>query len=148
MSYKPGMRMIKKITNTARADSDTLVDDPHLLVGLRSGHVYRFRFTLFYDTVPDADFKCIVAYSTTKGVYREIQRSILPSTTAIVVDTNVGFTQLTLTGSGTFGGWVEIDGIISPTGSGAFSIQWAQNTSDASNTTVYAGSSLELEEMT
>jgi len=48
-----------------------------------------------------------------------------------------------LTGAGTIGGYVEMDLIVNTPATGTFAFQWAQQTSDASDTTVLAGSYLE-----
>lgn len=62
----------------------------------------------------------------------------------IAVDTAFSAADLTLTGTGTNGGFVMLSGVVhNGANAGTFSFQWAQNTSDGTATVVRAGSYLE-----
>lgn len=149
MSYRRGLEAEIKAADESTNTDTVLSDDSELLVELQATRTYTFRIVVFFDTVAAADFKYDVHYTGTVGSFRAAFRDVAAGATAF---SNIGVwtaidTVQSVTGAGTTGGFVEIDGVIKTTTAGTLSFRWAQDTSDASNTTVLEGSRLYVEEV-
>lgn len=103
-----------------------------------------FKFTVWYDTPTAADFKFdLDGQSITPTLLTYTMRYIGPddtsmTTTGIKTTFNQAISVLATTNTK---GWAEIEGVVH-NGSTAFDLtfRWAQNTSNGSPTTIYAGS--------
>lgn len=136
----------QKASNETRASTSTYADDASLVFGVAEASRYAFRAVVFFDTSAAADFKYQVQGPASPTLVRYEVKHIAPGTTAYAGQAvQTAFAQSTaITGAGTTGGFVEINGIVhNGVNGGIVRIQWAQNTLDASNTTVLAGSYLE-----
>lgn len=134
----------KTVDETIAADT-VLSTDAMLFFAMLASAKYAIRARIWFDTVAAADFKWALSGPALNSI-RVTRRWIVPGTAAwagIAVDT-AGYTaSQSIAGAGTTGGYVEIDANVRPSSAGTFAFQWAQDTSDAGNTTVLAGSYLE-----
>lgn len=107
---------------------------------------YRIRGRVFYDTTANADFKYRFSGPASPAAVRIKTSTIIPAATALTdirVETAFG-TSRSMVGASGAGGYIEFDGILqNGVNAGTFSFDWAQNTSDAGNTILGAGSWLE-----
>ena len=139
---------IDKTADETKTANTTLANDSTLLFSMTGNAKYAVRGKIFFVTTANADFKYSFAYVTAPAsVFRVTRKHIVPGTTTLVVavmqaaDNGVAVTAV---GTGTDGGYIEFDAVVNASSSGGtFSFQWAQNTSDAGNTIVRAGSYLE-----
>lgn len=142
--------VFKTTTETITADS-TLSNDAVLLFAMLANTTYAFRGRVFFDTTNAADFKWRHSGPAAPTLVRIKRSNVIPggtSYTLIAVDTAYSAADIALTGAGTTGGWVEFEGIIANgANAGDFNFQWAQNASDAGNTSVLAGSYLEYKQV-
>lgn len=145
-SAPPGVfRAVIKTATTTRTAATTLANDPHLKFPVLANAQYAFSFCLFFDTTAAADFKVALTGPASPVGVRFARKCIAPSATAfssVGVSTAYG-TGLALVGTGTTGGYCEGHGILSNgVNAGDVILQWAQNTSDAGNTSLLQGSVL------
>ena len=136
----------RKQSNETRTSTDTYTDDADLLFGVQASQRYTFRCRVFFDTTAAADFKYQLQGPGSPTLLRYETKHIVPGATAYAGQAvQTAFAQSNaIAGAGTTGGFVEINGILhNGANGGLVSIQWAQNTIDASNTTVLAGSYIE-----
>lgn len=145
-SAPPGVfRCVIKPTITTRTATVTLANDPHLSFPVDAGGIYVFDFRIFFDTTAAADFKLALTGPASPTGLRFARGCIAPSATAwssVGVSTAYG-AGLALVGTGTTGGYCEGRGILqNGANAGSVAVQWAQNTSDAGNTSVLPGSTL------
>lgn len=128
-----------KLTSELVNNTTTLQNDDHLFWTVASNTSYVLDLILTYtsNTTPDFKFTWSVPTGTTYiwgGTYYDLSS---------VLVTNGGFTEAT---TGAIGGTgASINGIFhfyitTASTAGTFQLQWAQNTANASNTTVHAGS--------
>lgn len=137
---------VRKAVNTARASTTTLADDPELTVTVVPGTIYEFDLMLRYDGPQAADFKWLLL-GPAGSVFTGLANG-LHSTAAATSDDRV---ESIRTGSGsvimgcflTNGVHAHGNIMVDATG-GAFKLQWAQNTSDASPVNLRDGSHLSL----
>ena len=144
-----GWTTLKKAADTARVNA-TLSADPDLAFAVLTNTKYAVRGRLFFDTGATADFKWRHTGPASPAVVRLARKWIVPggvAFTGIAVDVAFSGADLSLIGTGTNGGYIEIDGILHiGATSGTFAIQWAQNTTTANqNTILRAGSYLEYQ---
>lgn len=136
---------VKKDSDETVASDSTYSDDSDLKFGAEASSNYAFRLKVFFDTSAAADFKYQIQGPSSPTLVRMEVKHIIAGGTAYagqVVQTAFA-TSVAVAGGGTTGGYVEVNGILQNVTAGVVSFQWAQNTSDASNTTVRAGSYLE-----
>jgi len=136
-----------KLSSTAKTSDATLADDTDLFFAMLASTNYAFRFKVFYDTAATPDFKFAIDAPASPTLIRLVRKHIDPGAlTSLVVASEVaevGSTALA-GGTGTTGGFVEAEGIVhNGANAGNLAFQWAQNTSNASATTVLAGSYIE-----
>ena len=134
-------RIVKKADETITNDS-TLSDDAELTVALTAGKTYSFICTIWYDSNSNPDFKMSFPLNGNTG---------RRSTGTITSTANMDTTSLETTSN-----WAQNDaadyaavnvGYVVSAG-GALTLQWAQNTSSGTATTVKEGSSLVVWEET
>ena len=138
-------RCVIKPSVTTRTATTVLADDPHMTFPVVAGGVYVFEFRIFFDTTAAGDFKFGLNGPAAPTGLRFYRSCVAPGATAlssIGVSTAFG-AGLALTGTGTTGGYCEGRGILqNGANAGNVTVQWAQNTSDAGNTSVLTGSTL------
>jgi hypothetical protein len=137
--------MIKKTADQSIASNNTLASDNTLSFAMAAGTNYTIRIKIFFDTGATEDFKYALTGPAAPTYVRVRRHHVVPGS---VVDTNGMDTAATastsVAGTGTTGGFLEMD-IVWQNGVNAatFALQWAQNTSGATTTTVRAGSYME-----
>jgi hypothetical protein len=136
-----------KLLDEARTSDSTLTDDDELFFAMAAETKYAIRGVIFFDTAATPDFKFAFAGPASPDLVRIFRRHVDPNAlTAEVTASEIAYTSSTsvAAGTGTTGGVLTFDAIVH---NGAteddFAFQWAQNTSNASATTVRAGSYLE-----
>lgn len=130
-----------KSASTGRSSTTTLADDPHLLIALTVGTWSVECWVPIWATSGGTQgYKCTFAFSGTQtnfsashhgGGGTAFLTSVLTPPTAA---TNTSITTLSATPD-----WVRSHGTITVTVAGNLSLQWAQNSSDASATNVGIG---------
>jgi hypothetical protein len=141
---------VLKTSDTARASTTVLADDPTLVLSCSASTTYKIRIKAFYKIAnATMDFKYGFAYSstTTGDITSDLKTTIAGAAAGTAAEIQgvsaaiVGSTSILSTASGT--GRIELDFVFTTNGAGTFSFQWAQNTSDVGNATVLKGSMLE-----
>lgn len=143
-----GWTMVSKSANEARNTNTTLADDGALVFSMAASTKYRIRCRVWYDTAATPDFKYAIAGPASPTLVRIERRSCIaggtPANVTGLDQAAVGSTALA--GAGTVAGLVSFEAIWhNGSNAGTFSFQWAQNTSNGSDTTVLAGSYLEYQ---
>lgn len=139
----PRWTTIRKTANESRQSNTTLTADSELLFTAAASKTYAVRGRIWFNTPAAADFKYRFTFA---GTLLYVKHTFIPcgsstETTAVGVADPIDGVAL---GTGALGGYVEFDARIICDGSNrSFPFQWAQNTSTASNTTVFAGSYIE-----
>lgn len=138
-------KTVRKLANTTRTSNTTLAADPDLTFATNANTTYYIKCTVFYDTAAAPDFKFSSTNSTTATVSRTVYNYLAPASTTYVNALNTTVTGLpsTAIAAGTGSGEVIIEATVTngaTTPTSAWSFNWAQNTSNAANTTVLAGS--------
>lgn len=140
-----GYQALKTANQTVQSNA-TLFTDSALQFSMAASGIYQITIRVFFDTTAAADFKFALTGPASPTAVRLLRKHIDPNAlTSLIVASEVAYTSSTAVaaGTGTTGGVVEFDMIVqNGVNAGTFGFQWAQNTSDASNTTVLAGSSL------
>lgn len=138
---------VRKISDEIITADNVLTADAALSFAMVAGRKYLVRGRIFFDTTANADIKFRHAGPSSPVLVRIARKAIAPGATAdsnVAVDTAFSASDIAVTGSGTDGGTFSFEGIVhNGANAGTFAIQWAQNVSDAGNTTVRAGSYLE-----
>lgn len=135
---------VKKTTDETTNTDATLSDDSALVVPLAAATNYVIRGTVFYDTPTAADFKFSFNGPASPSLVN-IAFNFIDTDGSAGEDSNEAYgVSVSITGlAGTFG-LVKFTALIrNGANVGNFTFQWAQNTSNGSNTTVRAGSYLE-----
>jgi hypothetical protein len=140
-----GWLTLSKAADETRTGTTTLTDDAILKFNMLASTNYRIRGKVFFDTTANGDFKYAMNAPSAPTLIRGVRTSCIAGGTPaeLVVDVAaVGSTSLA--GAGTTGGYVAFDFLHqNGVNAGLWSFQWAQDTSDAGNTIVRAGSYLE-----
>jgi hypothetical protein len=134
-----------KTANQSRVSTATLADDDTLKFAVAANTKYRFKVVVFFDTGATGDFKYALSCPASPSLVRVQRDHILPGATTRVVAVDQACTASTAAaGTGTNGGFVSMEGVFhNGANAGTVAFQWAQNTSDGTNTTVLAGSFIE-----
>jgi hypothetical protein len=136
-----------KTADEARTSSTTLANDNTLTLDMISGIHYFIRGKIFYDTPTAADFKWRHAGPAAFAV-RVKRSSIAPGANAfgnVAVDVAYSAADIVILETAGTTGYIEFEAIIASNTAGTFAFQWAQNTSNASATTVLGGSYIEYQ---
>jgi len=135
-----------KLVDTTRTATTTLVADPDLQIPLAANSLTNIKGEIRYTTTDAGDFKYRHTGPAAPTRVRVDRRAIAPGATAdsgIAIDTAFSAGDVVIDG-GTGSGVIKIDAFVqNGANAGSFGISWAQNTSDAGNTIVEAGSYLE-----
>lgn len=142
----PTLRVSKRLS-TQRASTTTLAIDQELKVWLRSGRTYRVFFSIACYSLAAADFKYGWSHGTANLVMQKTRTLVPPTTAADAIGTGIpASNSLALSADAYF--FIEGDFIVSSASvDGFFSFLWAQNTSNASPSYVFAGSYVEVTEL-
>jgi len=134
-----------KSGDTTRTATTTLAPDSDLQVTLAANALVVIKGKIFYTTTAAANFKWRHTGPASPNRVRVEQQAVAPGNVVVppVIDTAFSSSDNVITGSAGSGS-IDIAAVISNgTTAGAFGISWAQNTSDAGDTIVEAGSYLE-----
>jgi hypothetical protein len=150
VEYTPGELETRANTQDRTVTaSTTIVAVPELTVNLARFQRIFFRFNFFYSSPAAADFKYRLVVPASLTLYRCFRETWAPDATglAFTQDTsNNGTTDITVLHAANTDGFIRGTGIIhNGATAGDFQLQFAQNTSDAGNTILRAGSSIEFE---
>jgi len=130
------MHVVKTADEVITSDS-TLSDDAELVIALQANKVYHFYGSMYYKSgsTPDIKFACSIPAGATA-------RRINDNWTALVKRNTSDFTVSSGAIAGTGNTDVQVyEGFVIMAGTaGNFAFQWAQNISNAGETTVFAGS--------
>ena len=143
-----GWTLVKKITNESRNNNTTTSADSSLVFSMTSGVTYIIRGLIFYETTAQADFAYRFSGPTTSFVSKYITISNTNDTggnpfTVLDLATSLDTVDNSVTDNASGLVVLSLNAIVTPSASGNFEFWWAQNTSNAGPTTVYAGSYLE-----
>lgn len=142
-----GSMIIKSATQTKTSDV-AYANDDELLFAVGANTDYLFQGRILFETGATPDFKVQIAVPAAPTLFMMQQQAIAPGATAysnIAVQTATTSTAIT---GGTGNGIFEFSGILRNGGTaGNLSVQWAQNVSDAANTKVLVGSTLEFRQI-
>jgi hypothetical protein len=135
-----------KSSDESVISSTTLQNDDDLKFAMLANTNYRFRCFLLFDTGATGDFKYRHTGPASPTRVRIKRSHVVGAGTAyagIALDQAYSAADIAIAGAaGT--GWVELEGMIqNGANAGNFQIQWAQNASEAVNTTVLQGSYIE-----
>lgn len=139
--------VVTKTTTETRASTTTLANDAALKFPMLANTKYRFRMYVYFQTGATPDFKFRhsgPASPTLMAVHRTWTQPGGTAFSGVAVDSAYSVADVSPSGANTGVGRVYLEGIIhNGANAGDFVFQWAQNTSDAGNTSVLAGSSVE-----
>lgn len=143
-----GWTTVSKSTDETISSDNTLSNDSALTFSALANTKYRFRLKVWFSSDGDADFQFGLAGPTAPTLFlAQYQRGASGGSYSWDSTVRTSYpSPVTNTDGGTaaYSGWVWIEGILHNAGNaGTFAFQWAQNSSDASNCTVLAGSYLE-----
>jgi hypothetical protein len=148
MTNLGGWTLVPKTADEALQNDATLNNDTHLLFTYASGH-YAFRIRVCFTATAAGDFKFGIAWSANLTRCNYKYGFIIPGAAAGVNNLTTGGivasgASVSVGGTGTTGGYVEIDGCFQASGAGTFNFQWAQASADNNpGLVVFAGSYLE-----
>lgn len=139
--------VVRKASDETVNNSSSLQNDDELFIPLDANSTYIFDGLITYTSGTTADFQMdFTAPAGATGRRWLINgASTITACSTTAMNFNGGAIDASATGIGATGGTcdVPIKGTVTTTGtSGTFQVQWAQNTADASDTTVKAGSYL------
>lgn len=135
-----------KTSDQSKTTDTVAADDSQLVATLTANKLYALRLRVFFTANAACDFKYAMVFAGTTTRVTMHRKSLPPASATLSVGVGEAFDASPVFVAGTTGedGWLEAEFSLSVGASGGiFSFQWAQNTSDASTATVYAGSSLE-----
>ena len=143
-----GWTTVAKTSDESRNTTTTLADDSQLLVALAAGTRYRIRFRLFYSIAnATMDFKYAFAYSgamtSVSGLIGIYEAGTAGGRSAEWQEVISALPSGALLSSAAGTGYYRLDIVVLTNTAGTLNFKWAQNTSNASNATVLAGSYLE-----
>lgn len=145
--FASGWTTLSKVANETRSSSGSLASDAVMQFAMAASTNYRIRGKVFFDTSANADFKYALNAPGSPTAVRGVRSHCIAGGTPAELAVDVAAVGSTsLAGTGTTGGYVAFDFLWqNGSNAGTWSFQWAQDTSDASNTTVLAGSYLEYQ---
>ena len=133
---------VTKSSNTQRTTNAVLTADPDLIIPIGANERVKFELEVFFDTNATADFKFTINGPAAPDLVRYHYIHQAPGATAHNLATEVAYgSSISVTGTGTTGGYVYISGVIdNGANAGNITFDWAQDNSDAGGTTVLLGS--------
>lgn len=144
--YQPDMMQLANVVDANRVvnNSATLVDVPQLKLNVDAYERVLFRINLFYNTAAAADFKYQVAVPGSPTLYRQLTEGMAPDDTAVDLAIATSSAAVSLVGAANANGFLRVTGVlVNGANAGTIQFKFAQDTANASDTTVYAGSFLE-----
>ena len=158
--------IVFKSADETRNSDTTYADDSSLTISVKAEETYHIRMWLAVYSYATADFK--YRFNINGNTFLRAKGLITDTNTTTVADGGVAstsyngyfFDEISLAagqgyfapggGSGAIGPdatqtGIRADGIITPNSDGNITVQWAQNVSDAGDTTVKRGSFFEIE---
>lgn len=141
-----GWTTVSKSADESRASNTTLTNDTDLTFAMVANAEYRIRSHVYFATTATADFKYFIsspASPTKVYIHWRTMAGTSSGTPTLLFENGLPGVGRALDGAG-IPGEVYVD-VCHHNGANAgnWVWQWAQNTSDASNTTVLAGSYIE-----
>lgn len=137
---------VVKSSNETRTSTSTLANDTDLLFAMSANTNYHVRGKVFFWSNSTPDFKFSFTWPTSPtllAIRRKVMQQTVTAYEAQLIDVVYWTSVSVLTTTGQIN-IVEFDAIIhNGANAGNFAFQWAQNTSNADSTLVYAGSYLE-----
>jgi hypothetical protein len=146
----PRWTTVRKTSDESRAANTTLTTDSELLFAMSANKKYAIRGRIWFDTPAAADFKWrnVAGGTPTRSYYNWHCTPCGSGTETEGTEITATGTTISILGTGTAGGLIEFDGIVQKeNASNNWVFQWAQNTSNAGNTIVLAGSYIEYMEI-
>ena len=137
---------IRKTTATVRSSTTVLAADPDLKLTMAANEKFNTRWKIAFVTGATGDFKYRIVGPSSPTLIRGLARVTQTSGTAPAarVLTAYDSADQTITAAAGFTGFIEIDLYVENGATpGDLEFQWAQNTSDATSTTVSRGAYLE-----
>lgn len=126
--------------------SSALVSDSQLFLAVAASTRYRLRGRILYNSNSTANFKFAFTFPTSTTLSFTVTGTAAGGSVLATFDQTDG-TVSALAGAGADDS-AFIDGIVTVSSTpGTLQVQWAQNTSNASNTQVKAGSYIELQQI-
>lgn len=143
----------KKTANEIVNNSATVQDDDHMTVAVAASSVYEVAGFFIYDGTSTADMK--LGFAGPAGATLDWVTASLDATAGSAT-TAVKMSAQTISGTPSFGSVgagskvvARVTGLLTTsTTAGTFKVQWAQNTAEATDTTMYSGSYLRLTKIT
>lgn len=139
-------RTVRKSTDETKTSNSTLANDATLKFAMLANTTYVFRMQVIFLTSAAADFKWRHSGPAAPIALSITRRQIIAGGTSIsTIAEDSAYSSLDISMLASTGiGVVWMEGVISNGATaGDFNFEWSQNTSDASNTTVLAGSWIE-----
>lgn len=122
--------------------NNTIQNDDHLFLSLQASTTYAFQLVVQYGTTSTADFKFDFDFSGTNSAYREwamyTTTSLGSAMATATPHTTLGADTAILHGS-TGENALMVNGSIAVVNAGTLRFRWAQNTTDATATTIRLG---------
>ena len=140
-------RVYDKQADETRNNTNTPADDAELIVPVLANRTYMMRFEIFYETqaTPDFYYGFDGPGSPTNVVIRARYAAPSSAIPTSYTDTAFGSLYAPVDGAGGLGGYVQGTMLLqNGANAGNVAFQWSQNTPDAGDTTVLAGSMIEV----
>jgi len=139
--------VVRKTADESLSSSTTLQDDNHLILPVAANEVWQFSFNIIYSSGTTEDFKIGFTFPTSGRIDAmgvAFDGALAVSLPNVSTTTSPATPTTALGGAGTTVRFpVSMQGIFTNSSTaGNVTLQWAQNTSGATTTTVYANSTL------
>jgi hypothetical protein len=144
--YQPDIMQLSNIVDSDQIvnASTTLVDIPQLDLNVDANERVLLRYTIFYKTVAAADIKYQIDIPASPTQFRQFTEGFAPDDTAFDLALASAEGSVSILGASNTEGFLRVTALLeNGANAGTVSFQFAQVASDASDTTVYAGSFLE-----
>jgi hypothetical protein len=144
--YQPDIMQLSNIVDSDQIvnASTTLVDIPQLDLNVDANERVLLRYTIFYKTVAAADIKYQIDIPASPTQFRQFTEGFAPDDTAFDLALASAEGEVSILGASNTEGFLRVTALLeNGANAGTVSFQFAQAASNASDTTVYAGSFLE-----
>lgn len=140
-----GWTVLSQAATQTVTNQANLQDSNTFTFSMAASTKYRVRSTIFFDTTAAGDFKFAFVYSGTVALERwNLIRTIAGGTPAEVAVATSNPGTISLVGTGTTGGLIQLELVHHTTNTGTFKLQFSQNTqTNDSGAQVLAGSYVE-----
>jgi hypothetical protein len=145
--------IVVKAANTSRASTTTLAADPHLVLPVSAGATYLMDGWLEYDGNfgSPGDFKADWTLPSGGTLRWGLHSNAAGDTTQKYATTTASASTVVTAGAygiGSTANGARPAGYLTTSAAGNITLRWAQNSSSATATTVYAGSWIRLQRVT